>query len=115
MYKFALKKNLEVWFTNEDDKKIFERNRIILEQKTNIVPGAGVIFKDIDKKKQKTLLSAKNWTNNFLKHLPVMYFLFLVTVIFLIELKAYAVLAYLYSDFVVFEYFDLQLSDCLYV
>ena len=54
MYKFALKNNLEVWFTNEDDKRIFERNKIISEQKTNIVPGAGVIFKDINKKKQKT-------------------------------------------------------------
>ena len=47
LYKYALSKNKEVWFTNKSDKELFIKNKIINKNmKIKIVPGAGVIFKE---------------------------------------------------------------------
>ena len=41
----ALKKSLEVWFTNNFDRIYYEDNKINISQVTKIVPGAGADFK----------------------------------------------------------------------
>ncbi|MBH44247.1 MAG: hypothetical protein CMD88_02170 [Gammaproteobacteria bacterium] len=47
LYRYSLKNNYEVWFTNNSDKMLFLKNKIIdKSQKTDIVPGAGINFCD---------------------------------------------------------------------
>ena len=41
----ALKKSLEIWFTNNFDKLYYKKNKINTSQVTKIVPGAGADFK----------------------------------------------------------------------
>ena len=43
---YSLKKSLEVWFTNKFDKSYYEDNKIVSNQFTRIIPGAGALFKE---------------------------------------------------------------------
>jgi len=42
LYKRTLKKTKEVWFLNEDDKRVFLKNNIVSNSKTFVLPGEGV-------------------------------------------------------------------------
>tara|TARA_B100001750_G_scaffold228996_1_gene223971 strand:- start:157 stop:1269 length:1113 start_codon:yes stop_codon:yes gene_type:complete len=42
--RFALKDVLEIWFTNKHDEDYFKSLKIIKDQNTQIVPGAGAVF-----------------------------------------------------------------------
>lgn len=42
LYRFALKKTLEVWFLNEDDRQVFLENKIVHFDRTKVINGEGV-------------------------------------------------------------------------
>jgi glycosyltransferase involved in cell wall biosynthesis len=42
VYRKILRKNAEVWFLNEDDRKFFTKERLILPERTFLLPGEGV-------------------------------------------------------------------------
>jgi len=66
LYKLALSFNEIVFFQNKDDKKLFIYNKLIVEEKTDLLPGSGVdlrkfipIESETDKDKLKFLLIAR--------------------------------------------------------
>jgi glycosyltransferase involved in cell wall biosynthesis len=42
LYRRALRSNAEVWFLNEDDRQLFIRERLVVSEKTFVLPGEGV-------------------------------------------------------------------------
>ena len=46
MLRVSLKKSNEIWFTNKFDREYFKQKRIVIHQKTFIVPGAGIKIND---------------------------------------------------------------------
>ena len=42
LYRSALRKNKEVWFLNEDDLRVFTKDRLVRTDRTFILPGEGV-------------------------------------------------------------------------
>jgi glycosyltransferase involved in cell wall biosynthesis len=42
LYRRILRKNTEVWFLNEDDRRIFTTQKLVPEKKTFLLPGEGV-------------------------------------------------------------------------
>jgi len=42
LYRLALKKTMEVWFLNEDDRQVFLENKIVHFERTKVINGEGV-------------------------------------------------------------------------
>jgi len=66
LYKIALRFNSKVFFQNKDDKNLFIKNKLVLKEKTDLLPGSGVdlnkffpIEKNKNDKKFKFLLIAR--------------------------------------------------------
>lgn len=54
LYKIAFKKVYCVLFQNIDDKKIFIKNKIVIEENTRLIPGSGIDLKKFSFRKLKT-------------------------------------------------------------
>ncbi|MCF6339836.1 MAG: glycosyltransferase family 4 protein [Sulfurimonas sp.] len=66
LYKIALGFNSKVFFQNKDDKNLFIKNKLVLKEKTDLLPGSGVdlnkfipVGKNENDKKFKFLLIAR--------------------------------------------------------
>ena len=53
LLRLSLKNSYEIWFTNKHDEEYFRKLKIVSQQKTSIVPGAGIIINNRNFKRKQ--------------------------------------------------------------
>ena len=59
MLRISLKKSNEIWFTNKFDREYFRQQKIVTNQKTFIVPGAGIKINNKSRSRSRNYIDRK--------------------------------------------------------